>query len=105
MSTVVRYPHIEKPADGPARLERTPRVRIAQIVMDHLAHGWSAEELCRQHPYLSVAEAHAALLYYYDHLDEIDGEIRSEWEESEAARAEAMPSPFRLRMSLRGGRN
>ena len=34
---------IKSPGE-PARLERVPCVRIAQIVMDHLAHGRSADE-------------------------------------------------------------
>jgi len=39
--------------DGePARLERFPRVRIVPIVMGYLAHGLSAEKMCRRHPCL-----------------------------------------------------
>ena len=41
------YPHIENQDDQPARLQRFPRVRVAQIAMDYLAYGWSVEELCR----------------------------------------------------------
>jgi uncharacterized protein (DUF433 family) len=80
------YPHIKKSEGRPAHLARVPRVRVAQIVMDYLAHGWSAEEMCRQHPYLRPAEAHAALAYYYDHRQEIDEEIATETAEAEAAR-------------------
>ena len=40
----------------PARLESQPRVRIAQIVIDYLAYGWSADEIHRQHPHLALAE-------------------------------------------------
>ena len=72
------YPHIEKMENQPARLQRLPRVRVAQIVMDYLAHGWSVEEMCRQHPDLTAAEAHAAMAYYYDYQEEIDQEIRQE---------------------------
>jgi len=86
MALEVTYPHIEKPEGDAARLARVPRVRVAQIVMDYLAHGWSAEEMCRQHPYLRPAEVHAALSYYYDHRQEIDGEIAAENAEAEAAR-------------------
>lgn len=75
------YPHIEKVSGAPARLQRLPRIRVAQIVMDYLAHGWSAEEICRQHPPLKLAEVHAALGYYYDHQPEIDSEIAAEFEE------------------------
>jgi hypothetical protein len=96
------YPHILKPADEPARLQRFPRVRVTLIVMDYLAHGWSAEEMCRQHPYLTISEAHAAMLYYWDHQDEIDQEIRAEWEQAEQDRTQAHTSPFWLRMRSRG---
>ncbi|MEX0702038.1 MAG: DUF433 domain-containing protein [Planctomycetales bacterium] len=94
MPVEMKYPHIETPADGPARLERVPRVRVAQIAMDHIAHGWSVEEMCRHHPYLRPAEAHAAMLFYFDHRDEIDAEIRAEWEESESSRAAAQSVPL-----------
>jgi hypothetical protein len=95
------YPHIQKTAAQPARLERLPRVRVAQIVMDYLAYGWSAEEICRQHPYLTPAEAHAALGYYFDHQAEIDAEINDEWNQDRQA-ASAPPSPFFARMRARG---
>src|SRR5438105_12373513 len=102
MSAAVTYPQIEKPAGEPARLARVPRVRVAQIVMDYLAHGWSVDEMCRQHPYLMPAEAHAALAYYYDHQEEIDGEIRAELDQIGAARPGSHDSPFFTRMRAKG---
>lgn len=94
--------HIDKPEGGPARLHRHPRVRVAQIVMDHLAHGWSVEEMCRQHPYQGPAEAHAAMLYYWDHQAEIDAEIQAEWDQARRERTAADPSPFLVRLRARG---
>jgi uncharacterized protein (DUF433 family) len=96
------YPHIEKPEGAPARLQRVPRIRVAQIAMDYIAYGWSVDEMCRQHPYLKPAEGHAAMAYYFDHQDEIDSEIRREMEEVERDRAQAAPSPFLLRMRAQG---
>ena len=81
MSVGIAYPHIESTAGSPARLQRVPRIRVAQIAMDYLAHGWSAQEMCRQHPSLKPAEIHAALGYYFDHQDEIDAEIEAEVQE------------------------
>jgi uncharacterized protein (DUF433 family) len=78
MTVLTSYPHIKKPPGTSAHLERCPRVRVAQVVMDYLAHGWSPDEICRQHTYLSLAEAHAAMAYYYDHQSEIDEEIERE---------------------------
>lgn len=96
------YPHIEKPNDGTARLARLPRIRVVQIALDYLAHGWSPDEMCRQHPYLTQAEAHAAMAYYFDHQAEIDDEIRQELEQVRQSRAAAEASPFSARLRAQG---
>ncbi len=102
MALELAYPHIEEAPGEPARLRRVPRVRVAQIAMDYLAYGWSAEEMCRQHPYLTLAEAHAAMGYYFDHQDEIDAQIRAEWDQVQATESEQRCSPFYLRMRAKG---
>lgn len=96
------YPHIEKPENQPARLQRLPRIRVAQIVMDYLAYGWSVEEICRQHLYLRPAEAHAAMGYYFDHQEEIDREITQEWEQVQTSITRVARSPFYTRMKAKG---
>ena len=96
------YPHIEKPDNEPARLVRVPRVRVSQIVADYLAHGWSPEEMCRQHPYLTLSEAHTAMAYYFDQQEEIDRELVAELEQADKDRASASPSPFVTRMRALG---
>ncbi len=96
------YPHIEKSAHQPARLQRLPRIRVAQIVMDYIAYGWSVDEICRQHPYLNLSEAYAAMGYYFDHQEEIDQEIREEWEQSQRIANQSVRSPFYNRMKARG---
>jgi len=102
MSTDIAYPHVVKPPGEPARLRRNARVRVAQIVMDYLGHGWSVEEVCRQHPHLSAAEAHAAMAYYFDHQDEIDAEIAAEDEAVRNAVANAPETPLVLRLKAKG---
>jgi len=102
MSPALAYPHIEKVDAAPARLQRIPRVRVAQIAMDYIAYGWSADEMCRQHSYLTLAEVHAALGYYFDHQQEIDDEIRAEVREDEALAKAAQHSPFFLRLRAKG---
>lgn len=91
------YPHITSANGEPARLERFPRVRVAQIVADHLGFGWSAEEILRQYDHLTLAEIHAALGYYYDHRAEIDAELDAELIELESA-SECPASALRLRL-------
>jgi uncharacterized protein (DUF433 family) len=78
MAAALKYPHIEKLEGEPARLERMPRIRVAQIAMDYLEHGCLVDEMCHQHPYLTLAEAHAAVSYYFDHQADIDREINEE---------------------------
>jgi hypothetical protein len=96
------YPHIEKLENQPARLQRLPRIRVAQIVMDYLAYGWSVEEICRQHLYLKPAEAHAAMGYYFDHQEEIDREITQEWNQVQTSITQVARSPFYTRMKAKG---
>lgn len=99
MTVAVKYPHIEKPADGgPAHLERVPRTRVAMIVMDFLAHGWSPDEIKRQYPYLQMGEIHSAFAYYYDNKEEIEREIEEELREVDALRAQAKESPVQKRL-------
>jgi len=102
MPVETTYPHIEKLAGEPARLRRTPRVRVAQIAMDYLAYGWSPDEMVRQHPNLSKAEAHAAMAYYFDHQKEIDAEIEAEVRSAGASLKESSDSPLRLRLQAKG---
>jgi uncharacterized protein (DUF433 family) len=96
------YPHIEKAVGEPARLKRIPRIRVAQIVTDYLAHGWSVDEMCRQHSYLMPAEAHATMAYYYDHQEEIETEIQQELLEADRARTQAPPTALLLRLRAQG---
>lgn len=100
MSIAVQYAHIVKPASGPARLERVPRVLVSMIARDYLFFGWSIEEMCRQHPYLQPGEAHSAMAYYFDHMTEIEGEIAAESESIQTT--EFKPSPFFLRQRALG---
>jgi Protein of unknown function (DUF433) len=92
MSLAVKYPHIEKLEGEPARLERLPRIRVAQIAMDYLEHGWSVDEMCRQHPYLTLSEAHAAMAYYFDHQTDIDREIGEEIEQGDRDQSQSRRS-------------
>jgi hypothetical protein len=102
VQAAIAYPQIEKADDLPARLQRLPRVRVAQIVMDYLAHGWSPDEMCRQHPYLTLAESHAAMAYYFDHQAEIDREIEAELKQAEQARDDRNVPSVMNRLRLRG---
>jgi uncharacterized protein (DUF433 family) len=50
-------------------------MKVIELVLDHLAYGWSPEELHFQHPHLSLGQIHSALAYYWDHKAELDQDI------------------------------
>jgi uncharacterized protein (DUF433 family) len=102
MANAITYPHVVKTGDQPARLERHPRVRVAQIVMDYLAYGWSADEIHRQHPDLALAAVHSAMAYYYDNQAEIDAEIKAELADVDRALAVEARSAVWLKLKAQG---
>ncbi len=102
MVVAIVYPHLEKTAGEPARLTRLPRIRVAQIVIDYLNHGWSADEICIHYPHLNRAEVHSAMAYYFDHQAEIDAEIAEEQELIEDARRNSKPTAVELRLRAQG---
>jgi len=50
-------------------------MKVVELVLDHLAYGWSPEELHFQHPGLTLGQIHSALAYYWDHKAELDHDI------------------------------
>jgi uncharacterized protein (DUF433 family) len=102
MMIAINYPHILKTEGSPARLERMPRIRVAQIAMDYLFQGWFADEICNQYPHLKPAEVHSAMAYYFDHQAELEKEIEEEVKLAEEWRANTPPSPFVLRLRAQG---
>jgi hypothetical protein len=102
MSTVSAYPHIVKVAGAPAHLESHPRTRVAMIVMDYLARGLTPEEIVAHYPYLTVAEVHGAMTYYYDHRTEVDAEIQAELQELNDAANPNAESPIWQKLKAKG---
>ena len=58
------------------------QVKVTEVVLDKIAYGWSPEEIHFQHPYLSLAQIHGALTYYYENQGRLDEQIRRGLEES-----------------------
>jgi uncharacterized protein (DUF433 family) len=50
-------------------------MKVVELVLDHLAYGWSSEELHFQHPHLTMGQIHSALAYYWDHKADLDQDI------------------------------
>lgn len=89
--------HIEIDERGVAWITGA-NTKVIEVVLDKLAYGWSPEEIHFQHSYLSLAQIHAALTYYYDHHVEIDGEIARQLREVEPFAEAAKDSPGRRRL-------
>lgn len=52
--------------------------KVMEVVLDHVGHGWSADEIHAQHPHLSLGQVHAALAFYYDHEAELLGQMQKD---------------------------
>ena len=68
------YEHIAINEDQVPMIAGTT-TKVIELILDHLAYGWSPEELHFQHSYLTMGQIHAALAYYWDHKSEIDPDI------------------------------
>jgi uncharacterized protein (DUF433 family) len=72
------------------RISRTPgicdgkaciaghRVRVLDIVVWHEHQGMTPDEIVSEIPTITLADVHAALAYYFDHIEEIQEEMRTE---------------------------
>lgn len=72
--TETRYEHIMLNEDRVPGIAGTT-MKVVELILDHLAYGWSPEEIHFQHPYLSMGQVHSALAYYWDHKAELDQDI------------------------------
>ncbi|HEY3324744.1 MAG TPA: DUF433 domain-containing protein [Planctomycetota bacterium] len=87
---------------GVARIAGTT-TKVVEIVLDNLAHGWSPEEIRRQHyGDLSLAQIHAAFAYYYEHQAAMDAGIERSYREYEELRKANLNSPLRAKLHAQG---
>jgi uncharacterized protein (DUF433 family) len=73
------YAHIVKEpgyCGGKAAIGKT-RVRVNNVVWLH-KEGLTPAQILEHYPDLSLAQVHAALAYYYDHVEEIESELARE---------------------------
>ncbi len=74
----------------PDRIGRTPdvcggkacivghRVRVLDVVVWHEHQGMTPDEIVSHVPTITLADVHAALAYYFDHIEEIQHEMQAE---------------------------
>ena len=74
------------------------QVKVAEIILDKIAHGWSPEEIFFQHPGLSLAQIYGALTYYYENQSELDEQIEREVKSSSELAARVSDQNFRAKL-------
>lgn len=78
------------------------RFKVLLLIQEHLAWGLTAEQIAQQHEGLTLAQAYAALAYYYEHRDEVDAEIKRQDAEYERLKEANKDSPLRQRLRSQG---
>jgi uncharacterized protein (DUF433 family) len=74
------------------------QVKVIEVALDHLAYGWTAEQIHRQHLELSLGQIHSALAYYHDHQREMDSDIEKDYREVKRIRAELGDTAIQLKL-------
>jgi len=97
MAVLTPYFHIELNDDGVPMISGTT-MKVIELVLDHLAYGWSPEELQYQHPYLTLGQVYSALAYYWDHQKELDSQIEGDLNWVQEQRRTQPTSPFIQRL-------
>lgn len=99
MSTVAS-PHIELRSGIPV-ISGT-RIKVRHVAREHRDLLWEAPQIQRRYPFLSLAQIHSALAYYYDHKSEIDAELREEDELADKLEEASKDSPIRQKLKGMG---
>lgn len=95
-----RYEHIMRD-EAHVPLIAGTRVKVIELVLDHLAYGWSPEELHFQHPHLTMGQIHSALAYYWDHKAALDQDIERRLQLVDQLQQTVSSSPLVERLKAR----
>ncbi len=100
MLVETRYEHIVRDqAQVPMIADTT--MKVIELVLAHLAYGWSPDELHFQFPHLTLGQIHSALAYYWDHRAELDKDVERRLESVDRLR-DSLESPLVARLKAKG---
>lgn len=99
--TATSYEHIRLDENGVPYIAGTT-MKVIELVMANMAHGWSPEELHFQHPYLSMSQIHSALAYYWEHKDALDADIEQRLHYADQLRQQMGPASLAIRLREEG---
>jgi uncharacterized protein (DUF433 family) len=77
------------------------RIRVQDIYVCHELQGMTPDQIVDAYPSITLADVHAALVYFWDHRDEIKQEIKDEAEQVRAMKAKAGPGLLSLNRDTR----
>src|SRR5689334_17656224 len=77
------------------------RVRVLDIVVLHEPQGMTPDEIVSHFPGIILGDVHAALAYYFDHIEEIQDDMRAERALAENVRRD-QPSPLEAKLRQKG---
>ncbi len=77
-------------------------MKVVELVLDSGAYGWSPEELCFQHPCLTLGQIYSALAYYEDHREALDADIERRLRRVEQMQRDSKPTRLEERLRRRG---
>ena len=77
-------------------------MKVIELVLAQTAYGWSAEELHIQFSYLTLGQIYSALAYYWDHREELDGDIERRLEKVNRIQKDTPVAPLINRLKKKG---
>ena len=101
MLAETRYEHVVLDDSGVPILSGTT-MKVIELVLAQNAYGWSADELHIQFPALTLGQIYSALAYYWDHREELEGDIEKRIEKVNRIQKETPPSPLIERLKAKG---
>jgi uncharacterized protein (DUF433 family) len=83
--SVIMLPQIERnpKISGGKPVIAGTRIKVSQIALEYERLSWTPDEIIAAHPHLTLAQVHTALAYYYEHIAEINADLRREEQLSE----------------------
>ena len=85
MSIATSYPHLHTDENEIVRISGT-RYKAKHLAAEHFHHGWTAEELLRQHPDLRPEQVYSVLTWFYDNYAAVVAELNATLEQVEQLR-------------------
>jgi uncharacterized protein (DUF433 family) len=92
--------HVRLDKSGVAWIDDT-KIKVVEVIRDHLAYGYSPDEIHLQHPHLSLAQVHAAFAYYYDHQTELEADLERRYQRVQELREETREVFSRKKLQAR----